>query len=178
MGSTNRTIPRPSAAGGGQGRPVRRWLRRVVFYVDKLVMWTNAEPSRQDQTALVQECRHVHVNASEPAWWDETMVCRLDIKGPTGERLSFFSSSIAPEAACTSVQLHLQVAPTDFAAHWNAAQAIAGPQLAIAANSPPLAVVIVGIGSSRSRAPGPPLPGVPPTGSSPGAAPPNRDHGE
>jgi hypothetical protein len=44
--------------------------------------------------------------------------------------------SIAPEAACTSLQLHLQVPPASFAAHWNAAQCIAGVQLAVGANSP------------------------------------------
>jgi gamma-glutamyl:cysteine ligase YbdK (ATP-grasp superfamily) len=44
--------------------------------------------------------------------------------------------SIAPEAACTSVQFHLQVDPQDFAAHWNAAQAIAAPQVALGANAP------------------------------------------
>ncbi|HET7278876.1 MAG TPA: glutamate--cysteine ligase [Dermatophilaceae bacterium] len=60
----------------------------------------------------------------------------LDIEGPTGERLATYSDTIAPESACTSVQLHLQVAPQDFAAHWNAAQALVGPQLALAANSP------------------------------------------
>lgn len=60
----------------------------------------------------------------------------LDIEGPTGERVATYSDSIAPESACTSVQLHLQVAPQMFAAYWNAAQAIAGPQLALAANSP------------------------------------------
>jgi hypothetical protein len=52
------------------------------------------------------------------------------------ERLSTFADTIAPEAACTSVQLHQQVAPEAFAEHWNAAQAIAGPQVAVAANSP------------------------------------------
>ncbi|MEU4326424.1 glutamate--cysteine ligase [Nonomuraea dietziae] len=52
------------------------------------------------------------------------------------ERLDTYADSITPEAACTSVQLHLQVSPEAFAAHWNAAQAIAGPQVAIAANSP------------------------------------------
>ncbi|GAB96197.1 hypothetical protein BJY21_004464 [Kineosphaera limosa] len=60
----------------------------------------------------------------------------IDIQGPTGERLALYSGSIAPESACTSVQLHLQVAPGDFAAYWNAAQALVGPQVAIAANSP------------------------------------------
>lgn len=43
---------------------------------------------------------------------------------------------IAPESTCTSVQLHLQVAPHRFAPAWNAAQAIAGVQVALAANSP------------------------------------------
>jgi hypothetical protein len=52
------------------------------------------------------------------------------------ERLSTFADTIAPEAACTSVQLHLQTEPEGFASHWNAAQAIAGPQVAVAANSP------------------------------------------
>ncbi|MEA2402618.1 MAG: hypothetical protein QOK00_3021 [Thermoleophilaceae bacterium] len=52
------------------------------------------------------------------------------------ERLSTFADTIAPEAACTSVQLHQQVEPEAFASFWNAAQAIAGPQVAVAANSP------------------------------------------
>jgi hypothetical protein len=52
------------------------------------------------------------------------------------ERLSILADTIAPEAACTSVQLHQQIDPDRFAAHWNAAQAIAGVQLAVGANSP------------------------------------------
>jgi hypothetical protein len=60
----------------------------------------------------------------------------IDIEGPRGERLAMYADSIAPESACTSVQLHLQVSPQDFAPHWNAAQALAGPQLAVGANSP------------------------------------------
>jgi glutamate-cysteine ligase len=52
------------------------------------------------------------------------------------ERLRSYAGSILPESACTSVQLHLQVAPEDFAAHWNAAQCVAGVQVAIGANSP------------------------------------------
>jgi hypothetical protein len=52
------------------------------------------------------------------------------------ERLSTYAETIAPEAACTSVQLHQQVDPEAFANHWNAAQAIAGVQVAVAANSP------------------------------------------
>ncbi len=58
----------------------------------------------------------------------------LDISG--AERLHTFAGTLAPESACTSVQLHLQVSPQDFASTWNAAQLLAGPQLALAANSP------------------------------------------
>jgi hypothetical protein len=66
---------------------------------------------------------------------------RLDITAPsraasTPERLVLDVDSIAPEAACTSLQLHLQLTPETFPAHWNAAQAIAGVQVALAANSP------------------------------------------
>jgi hypothetical protein len=59
---------------------------------------------------------------------------QISISGP--ERLSTFADTIAPEAACTSVQLHQQVKPETFAACWNAAQTIAGVQVAIGANSP------------------------------------------
>ncbi|MGH2969001.1 MAG: glutamate--cysteine ligase [Solirubrobacteraceae bacterium] len=60
----------------------------------------------------------------------------LDIAIAGVERLSTFADTITPEAACTSVQLHLQVDPAAFGMHWNAAQAIAGVQLALAGNSP------------------------------------------
>jgi hypothetical protein len=52
------------------------------------------------------------------------------------ERLATHADTIAPEAACTSVQLHQQVDPDSFAPYWNAAQAIAGVQVAVGANSP------------------------------------------
>jgi hypothetical protein len=56
------------------------------------------------------------------------------IDGP--ERLATYADTIAPEAACTSVQFHLQVSPPDYAGTWNAAQSIAGVQLSLGANSP------------------------------------------
>jgi gamma-glutamyl:cysteine ligase YbdK (ATP-grasp superfamily) len=52
------------------------------------------------------------------------------------ETLDVRSPSILPEACCTSVQFHLQVTPEGFAPVWNAAQAIAGVQVALGANSP------------------------------------------
>jgi hypothetical protein len=60
----------------------------------------------------------------------------LEISIEGVERLSTHADTIAPEAACTSVQLHQQVEPEAFARYWNAAQAIAGVQVAVAANSP------------------------------------------
>lgn len=58
----------------------------------------------------------------------------LDIDGV--ERLTWSTGSIVPEAACTSVQLHLQVTPGRFADVWNAAQAVTAVQIAVGANSP------------------------------------------
>ncbi|WP_309647402.1 glutamate-cysteine ligase family protein [Nocardioides sp.] len=52
------------------------------------------------------------------------------------ERLQTTADSIVPEAACTSTQLHVQTSPDQFAAYWNASQAISSIQLAVGANSP------------------------------------------
>lgn len=61
----------------------------------------------------------------------------LRIEGPvSGERLELHLPTIGPESAGTSVQLHQQVAPEEFPRRWNAAQAVAGVQVALAANSP------------------------------------------
>jgi gamma-glutamyl:cysteine ligase YbdK (ATP-grasp superfamily) len=59
---------------------------------------------------------------------------RIAIDG--AEQLLTHADSITPEAACTSVQLHVQTSPDAFARYWNAAQAVAGVQVALAANSP------------------------------------------
>jgi hypothetical protein len=59
---------------------------------------------------------------------------KISVDGP--EPLRMHTDTILPEAACTSVQFHLQVSPHHFGDYWNAAQAIAGPQVALAANSP------------------------------------------
>src|SRR6516164_498747 len=58
----------------------------------------------------------------------------IAIEGP--DRLLTHVDSIMPEAACTSVQCHLQVSPEAFGSYWNAAQAMAGIQVAVGANSP------------------------------------------
>jgi hypothetical protein len=60
---------------------------------------------------------------------------QIDIRGGP-EYLETYADSIAPEAACTSVQFHLQVSPDEFAQNWNAAQCLAAAQVGLGANSP------------------------------------------
>jgi hypothetical protein len=81
---------------------------------------------------MSQEGRYLSLNEQIIAARGEDIV--LDIRG--AERLQVTTDSIAPEAAGTGVQPHLQVSPDDFAAYWNASQAIAAVQVAVGANSP------------------------------------------
>ncbi|ATE52309.1 glutamate-cysteine ligase family protein [Actinosynnema pretiosum] len=96
-------------------------------------------PEHFDRRWLSHNPRYSLLNDQIFAARGEELVLSLEgapLPGRDAERLLSRSESILPEAACTSVQLHLQVAPEDFAAHWNAAQCLAGVQVAIAANSP------------------------------------------
>ncbi|MBB4912533.1 gamma-glutamyl:cysteine ligase YbdK (ATP-grasp superfamily) [Actinophytocola algeriensis] len=88
---------------------------------------------------LSTNARYSRLNDQIFAARGEDMVLSMEgpaIPGQRGERLRSSADSILPEAACTSAQLHLQVPPEEFASHWNAAQCLAGVQVAIAANSP------------------------------------------
>jgi gamma-glutamyl:cysteine ligase YbdK (ATP-grasp superfamily) len=58
----------------------------------------------------------------------------VDIRGEESVRVQL--DSMMGESANTSIQVHLQVTPASFASYWNASQAIAGVQVALAANSP------------------------------------------
>ncbi len=58
----------------------------------------------------------------------------IEIEGE--QHLRMQAGTIIPEAACTSTQIHLQTTPGEFAATWNAAQAVSALQLATGANSP------------------------------------------
>jgi hypothetical protein len=92
--------------------------------------------------ALSTDERYVMLNEQMLSLRGEPI--RLDIAGddPSGrhavapDHLTADFDSIAPEAACTSMQLPLQVHPDSFAGYWNAAQCLAGVQLAVGANSP------------------------------------------
>lgn len=96
-------------------------------------------PEHFDQRWMSPTSRYTLLNRQILAARGEDL--KLDIEGvplagQQAEWLQCAVESVLPESGCTSVQLHLQVAPDDFAAHWNAAQALAGVQVAVAANSP------------------------------------------
>jgi gamma-glutamyl:cysteine ligase YbdK (ATP-grasp superfamily) len=95
------------------------------------ILPTLAEHDVHEETMSANE-RYKVLNEQIFAARGEDM--RIAIDG--AEHLLIYCDSITPEAACTSVQLHTQVSPDDFADYWNAAQAIAGVQVALAANSP------------------------------------------
>src|SRR6266542_2998449 len=85
-----------------------------------------------DEAAISANPRYRLLNEQIFAARGEEMDIRID----GVERLETFIDTIAPEAACTSVQFHLQVSPESFGNYWNAAQALAGVQVALGANSP------------------------------------------
>ncbi|MFZ1383434.1 MAG: glutamate--cysteine ligase [Propionicimonas sp.] len=91
-------------------------------------------PDTFDGDWMSANARYVALNDAVLAARGEDI--HLDITGPSGEHLVRYADSLAPESACTSMQLHVQVMPNAFAGYWNAAQLLAGPQLALGANSP------------------------------------------
>lgn len=86
----------------------------------------------EDPACIVPENRYRGLSNAVLASRGEMV--SIDVAGTEHYRHDF--ATIAPEATCTSAQLHLQVSPERFAAAWNAAQAIAGVQVALSANSP------------------------------------------
>jgi gamma-glutamyl:cysteine ligase YbdK (ATP-grasp superfamily) len=92
-----------------------------------------------DARWLSPSSRYAVLNEQIFAARGEAMLLNMEgppMPGRSPDRLRSYTESILPEAACTSAQLHLQVEPEDFAGHWNAAQCLAGPQVALGANSP------------------------------------------
>ncbi|MBX9360126.1 glutamate-cysteine ligase family protein [Streptomyces sp. WAC04114] len=88
--------------------------------------------SHVSESALSGDPRYRLLNEQIFAARGEDLRIRVD----GVERLATYADTITPEAACTSTQFHLQVDPKEFPHYWNAAQAVAGVQIALAANSP------------------------------------------
>jgi gamma-glutamyl:cysteine ligase YbdK (ATP-grasp superfamily) len=118
-------------------------VRAILNHADKRALEAGARlvmvgilptlrPSDVTDTAMSDNPRYRMLNEQMfAARGEEMQIC---IEGP--ERLLTHVDTIMPEAACTSVQFHLQVSPEAFGSYWNAAQAVAGVQVALAANSP------------------------------------------
>ncbi|RKN64551.1 glutamate--cysteine ligase [Streptomyces klenkii] len=117
-------------------RTTLHYADRKAMEVDSGVVMIGILPTLEDRhlvsANLSADERYAMLNAQVVAARGEHFT--IDIEGV--ERLTCTAESIAPEAACTSVQLHLQVTPGRFAAVWNAAQAVAAAQIAVGANSP------------------------------------------
>src|SRR3954462_14842230 len=106
--------------------------RSVGAHIVMIGMLPTLAPEHLTGEALSANPRYRLINEQIFAARGEDMYINID--GP--ERLATHADTIAPEAACTSVQFHLQVSPQDYAATWNAAEPIAGVQVALGANSP------------------------------------------
>src|ERR1700722_16185639 len=123
------------ALGASGLRPPARAADRASSTGPRLVMIGILPTVRErDVTAAAMSAnpRYQLLNDQMIAARGEDM--RICIDGP--ERLLTHVDTIMPEAACTSAQFHLQVSPEAFGNYWNAAQAVAGIQVALAANSP------------------------------------------
>ena len=145
IGAFNIELNHPALSVAGRGlRELEESLRAQLNRADRRaenagagilmigILPTLRENLVRDKAWMSAGKRYAALNHSVLAARGEDVL--IDILGE--ERLRFYAANIAPEAACTSVQLHLQVSPAEFAPVWNAAQVIAGPQVALAANSP------------------------------------------
>ncbi|REK06894.1 MAG: CBS domain-containing protein [Acidobacteria bacterium] len=90
------------------------------------------EPADLDRANMSPEPRYAALDAA--LLEERGSALRLSIHG--WDRYEATHDSVMPEAANTSLQLHLQVAPDDFARAYNWAQTLSAPLLAAATNSP------------------------------------------
>jgi len=140
----------PQPLGGDQGRYLEHSLLDHLAAIEKQALIIQARTLCIGILPTL-DAEHLVTDRISPstryAVLNEQMVAargepfRLDITGEADdggdpEQLTMDFDSILPEAACTSMQLHLQCPPEQFASAWNAAQCIAGVQLAVGANSP------------------------------------------
>jgi gamma-glutamyl:cysteine ligase YbdK (ATP-grasp superfamily) len=106
--------------------------RAINAHIVMIGILPTLTPGHLTMASISANPRYALINEQVFAARGEDM--HIVIEGP--DRLAMYADTIAPEAACTSVQFHLQVSPSDYAAYWNAAQCMAGVQVALGANSP------------------------------------------
>lgn len=140
----------PRTLAGDESRKLERELRAALNAADSKARNAGAtlamigilptlRPEHLDPRSMSVGSRYAMLNDALVAARGEDLTLDIEgvaLDGREPERLHTSTGSILHEAACTSVQLHLQVSPEGFAAHWNAAQCVAGAQVALAANSP------------------------------------------
>jgi len=144
LGRFNLEINVPPRALSGDG--ALRYEHEVRDELNRAEKHANAAHARMVMVGILPTLDESHMTpeslSSNPRYslLDQQLLLargedlQIDIRGP--ETLELYSSSIIPEAACTSVQFHLQVSPEQFAPHWNAAQCLAAVQVGLGANSP------------------------------------------
>lgn len=113
-----------------------------VIGVDLIMIGTlpTLRPDHLDPRWMSAKSRYTLLNDRILATRGENLELNVEgvpLAGGQPERLHCAADSMLPAAGATSVQLHLQVVSGDFPAHWNAAQALAGVQVAVATNSHP-----------------------------------------
>src|SRR3954447_636281 len=117
-------------------RPSLNHAQRKALELDSRIVMVGILPTLTDFHFSVENLTN---NPRYAALNEQILEARgenLDLNIEGVERLAAHFTSIAPEAATTSVQLHLQVSPEGFSRAWNAAQAICAVQVALGANSP------------------------------------------
>jgi hypothetical protein len=144
LGKFNLEINAPPGMIAGDGLLAREQgllemlgrLTRQAAVNDARVVMIGVLPTLTPDQAVLENLspnpRYLLINEQIMASRGEDV--HMHIRGEEVLRLT--TDSIAPESAGTSAQFHLQIAPEEFASYWNAAQAIAGVQVAAGANSP------------------------------------------
>ena len=134
---------RPRRLGGSCFSDIQSELRRSLNYAQEQARTLDAEvliigilPTLTDFDVTEQNLsanpRYKALNDVILNQRGEDIIIRIE----GDETLETTANSIVFEAACTSMQLHLQVDPLDFARYWNAAQILSAPLVAAGANSP------------------------------------------
>lgn len=133
----------PIALKGGCFRELQRQLEKLLdlaarkaAHFDSRILLTGILPTLAEEHLqldhMTPEDRYLLLNQAVKEIRRDKF--ELHIKGV--DELNLHHDSIMYEGANTSFQAHLQIDPLDFTNTYNWAQAIAGPVLAVAANSP------------------------------------------
>ena len=110
--------------------------RRSARQLDREILLTGILPTLRmsdlDLSNMIQNPRYLALNRALLEMRGE----ELDLHISGADELRMRQDSVMSEACNASFQVHLQVAPDEFASLYNVAQLLAGPTLACATNSP------------------------------------------